>query len=306
MTSTTRTNARRAACWWVGLGLTAAICAAPGLACASSVDLFYERTVMTAADARCGLFEASVGSALAAARAQARGAALRAGASRATLTAVERRASQKAAGAACDSADLNLAASRVRSAFEGYAKLIKMDYPGDVSQWRADRSSTLTAARWRLAQDTTFDGGTMVFGLAGRIGANRLMAVASFDDGATPYAARLVLRDDGLTFGAYLDARGDSLDRLPLARRLPPVAAQIAYAAEARSRAGLDLLPKDLKKGWAFRFPAEAARTLSGLDPREAVMVEFLFEGQAPRRAYVEVGDFAAGRAFLQVANARP
>ena len=32
-------------------------------------------------------------------------------------------------------------------------------------------------------------------------------------------------------------------------------------------------------------------------------MIEFLFEGQAPRRAYVEVGDFAAGRAFLQVAN---
>lgn len=287
----------------MGIGLAAAVCAAPGLASASSVDLFYERTVMTAADARCGLFTAPVGSALAAARAQARGASLRAGAGRDILNAVERRATQKAGAVACDSADLDLAASRVRDAFEGYAKLIKMDYPGDVSQWLADRSSSSTGARWRLSQDGAFDGGRMVFGLAGRIGANRLMAVANFEDGATPYAARLVLRDDNLTFGAYLDARGEALDRLPLPRRLPPVAAQTAYAAEARSRAGLDLLPKDLKSGWAFRFPAEAARTLSGLDPREAVMVEFLFEGRAPRRAYVEVGDFAAGRAFLQVAN---
>jgi hypothetical protein len=38
------------------------------------------------------------------------------------------------------------------------------------------------------------------------------------------------------------------------------------------------------------------------LDPREAVAVEFLFSGDRVRTAYVEVGDFAAGRAFLQVA----
>ena len=302
MTSKTHTVRRRAG-WWLGVGLGMATLAAPGLASASSVDLFYERTVMTAADSRCGLFTSPVGSALAAARAQARGAALRAGADRATLMAVERRASQKAGAVACDSADLDLAASRVRTAFEGYAKLIKMDYPGDVSQWRADRSSSVAGARWRLTQDTQFEGGRMVFGLAGRVGANRLMAIVNFEGGGAPYAARLVLRDVDLTLGPYLDERGESLERLPLTRRLPPVTAQTAFSAEARSRAGLDLLPKDLKSGWAFRFPAEAARTLSGLDPREAVMIEFLFEGQAPRRAYIEVGDFAAGRAFLQVAN---
>jgi hypothetical protein len=32
------------------------------------------------------------------------------------------------------------------------------------------------------------------------------------------------------------------------------------------------------------------------------VAVEFLFPGDRVRRAYVEVGDFAAGQAFLQVA----
>jgi hypothetical protein len=55
----------------------------------------------------------------------------------------------------------------------------------------------------------------------------------------------------------------------------------------------------------AFRFPAAAQRAMAGLDPREAAAVEFLFAGDrdAVRRAYVEVGDFAAGRAFLQTSR---
>ncbi|MCI3133742.1 hypothetical protein MQH10_15865, partial [Phenylobacterium aquaticum] len=72
MTST-RKDARRVVCGWMGLLLGASVMAAPGLASASSLDLFYERTVMAAADTRCGLFSGGVGSALAAARVQARG-----------------------------------------------------------------------------------------------------------------------------------------------------------------------------------------------------------------------------------------
>jgi hypothetical protein len=58
--------------------------------------------------------------------------------------------------------------------------------------------------------------------------------------------------------------------------------------------------------GWAFRFPAAAADALAGLDPREAVAVEFLFtgeDGESVRTAYVEVGDFAAARAFQAIAQ---
>ncbi len=106
--------------------------------------------------------------------------------------------------------------------------------------------------------------------------------------------------------GPYLDARGaDAQGRLPLARRLPPAGALKSYIAEARSTAGEDLLPRDMKSGWAFRFPADAARRLAALDPRESVAVEFVFPGarDTVRRAYVEVGDFAAGRAFVQMAQ---
>ncbi len=302
MTST-RKHARRVVCGWMGLALGCGVMAAPGQASASSLDLFYERTVMAAADARCGLFSGGVGSALSSARAQARGAAMRAGVDRPTLKTVEARAISRASTAPCDSNDMTVAADRVRGAFEGYSRLIRMDYPGDLSIWRADRSSSVQAARWRLDQDVTFGDSRMVFGLAGRRGANVLLALAHFPGGAAPYSARLVLRDDDATAGPYLDNRGASLATMPLARRLPPPAAQRTYTAEARSTAGLDLLPAGMKAGWAFRFPAEAARALAQLDPREAVAVDFLFAGDVTRRAYVEVGDFAAGRAFLQVAS---
>ena len=142
----------------------------------------------------------------------------------------------------------------------------------------------------------------MAFGLAGREGQEALVAVASFADGAQPYAARLVLRDDARSGQPYLDRFGGGATAgLPLARRLPPPSAQKAYNASARSPAGSDLLPKGATVGWAFRFPDDAAQELAELDPREAVAVDFLFPGDVTRRAYVEVGDFAAGRAFLQV-----
>jgi len=35
----------------------------------------------------------------------------------------------------------------------------------------------------------------------------------------------------------------------------------------------------------------------------EAALIEFLFPDGSSATAYVEVGDFAAGRAFLQVAS---
>jgi hypothetical protein len=84
---------------------------------------------------------------------------------------------------------------------------------------------------------------------------------------------------------------------------MPPAGAVTSVLAEAREPAGRDLSAKDDGPGWAFRFPPQAARALAALDPREAVAVEFLFPGDRARRAYVEVGDFAAGQAFLQVAS---
>jgi hypothetical protein len=297
------TRLRRAArrCAAAAAGLAAL--AGPGLAHAAAVDVLYERTVMTAADSRCRLFAPPVSAALDAGRAQARNTALRAGTDPAAVSAVEQRARAKAQGAACNSPDLVTAAARVRDAFDGFSKVTRLTYPGDLHDWRADRNAG-PAARWRLAQDVSFGWDRMTFGLAGRDGEGALLAVADFPDGATPYAARLVMRDADRSPGPYLDKRGvDLKGRLPLARRLPAAYALKTFQASARSPAGSDLAARSMKQPWAFRFPAEASARLAQLDPREAVAVDFVMPDDTVRRAYVEVGDFAPGRAFLRLAQ---
>lgn len=284
--------------------LSVVLAAAPGLARAQPVDLFFERTVMTVADERCGLFAPEVSAALAAGKAQARGAALRAGASADTLKGLERGARAKASRFDCASPQVQQEAERVRSAFAGYSHYTRTSYRGDLATWHADRNGG-KRTRWRLVQDAGFGRDRMSFGLAGLEGPGVLMAVGQFGDGAIPYSAQLIMRDSDRTLGPYLSRRGgEPMHAVPLERRLPRGGALKNFVAEARSPAGADLLPRDAKTGWAFRFPAAAVRELAGLDPRESVMVEFMFTDhrQPVRRAYVEVGDFAAGQAFLQLA----
>jgi len=292
---------------WTGAGLAATVLmvAAAGPALAGAADLLYERTLMTAADARCRLFEPAVGAALESGRMQARGAALRGGSSADALSQVERRARSKVASTACDSPDLRTAAGRVRTAFEGYAKLQRMTWPGDYADWRGDRMITRDNPVWRLSQTATFGYDRMNFGMGGKSGQGALLAAVSFSDGATPYTARLVMRDPARAPQAYLDRRLSGMKgRIPLSARFPPASATRSWSAEARSAASERLLPKGSTEGLLYRFPMRAADAMAGLDPREAVAVEFVFAGRngdVVRRAYIEVGDFAAGRAFLNI-----
>ncbi|WP_333588005.1 hypothetical protein [Phenylobacterium sp.] len=272
--------------------------ALPVAAQASPLELFVERTAMATADLRCGFFDSALRPALEAGRAQSRNAALRAGASAQALAEAEARGRRAGSAADCSAPDVLAAADHVRQAFQGFTRLRQAVYPGEAADWRADRSPSADVHLWRLVQTGQFDQGRMVFGLAGRNGPPVLLALASFDDGAVPYAARLVFRDEARAAAPYLGVGGE------LSRRLPPRDAQVSFPAEARSRAGLDLRPKEMGAGWAFRFPAAATARLARLDPREAVAVEFLFSsGAAVRRAYVEVGDFAPGQAFIQLAT---
>jgi len=299
------TSPRSAARRWRGLFLATALCAAPGLAEASGpLDLYYERTLMFAADARCDLFDPGVTTALDASRLQARGAAMRAGASDETLLDVERRARSRAGAADCASSDVAVAAGRVKSAFDGYARIARLTYPGDTASWDANRNISVDGPVWRLSQPAKFGWDSMVFGLAGKTGQGVLLASARFADKASPYAIRLVMRDVTRTAGPYLDRRQAGADgRIPLAGRIPSSATR-AFSAEARSPASRRLAPGGAQPALLVRFPALAIDALAALDPRESVMVEFVFAGRdrdTVRRAFVEVGDFAAGRAFLKV-----
>lgn len=286
---------------------TATLCvgaalAGQALAATPAANLFYERALMTAADQACRLFAPDVAAALAAAKAQARGAALRSGADATSLSGLEAQAD--AAGAAgCRSPGVLAAAAQVRTAFAGYASLGEMTFPGELSSWTASRPA---GDGWRVVQRDRFGWDLMLFGLAGHAADRPLIAAASFADGAQPYAARLVVRDASVTSGPYLDQReADIAGRLPIDARLPPRSATRVFAAEAMAPAGV-LQARDMPGAVAFRFPAAATDALGGLDPREAVAVEFLIagaRGESVRTAYVEVGDFAAARAFQAVAQ---
>ena len=304
MTSLREQIRGRAAWWSVGLVCVALVVTAkPAHAATGALDLLYERTVMSAADQRCALFTPQIKAALDASRLQARGAALRAGTPKEALSQTESRAWAKARAVDCASPDIATAAGRVRGAFAGYAKLARMDYPGEVAGWSADRSVSKAGERWKLSQTSSFGWDRLRFGLASQYGSPRLTAVAIFADNATPYSARLVIRDTARTSGPYLDRRSlGKGGKLTLAARISPRSASRVFTAEARGPAGPMLLPADVKSGWSFRFSPAAQAALAGLDPREAVVVEFLFagpNGDRIRQAHVEVGDFAAGRAFL-------
>jgi hypothetical protein len=284
----------------VAFGLMAAASTAP--AATPAANLFYDRAVMTAADGACRLFAPDVAAALAAAKAQARDAALRSGADPASLAAAEARAD--AAGAAgCRSAGVVAAAQRVRAAFAGYARLDHMDFPGEFASWRADRPPPGDAPQWRASQRARFGWDVMVFGLAGQ--GQTLTAAASFADGARPYGARLVLRDADATSGPYLDARlADIAGHIPIDGRLPPRTSSRVFEAGQMRPAGADLAPPDMPGAVVFDFPDAAVDALARLDPRESAAIEFLFAGEGPdevRTAYVEVGDFAAAKAFEAV-----
>jgi hypothetical protein len=274
---------------------------------AAAVDLYYERAVMTAADQQCRLFSPDLGSALQSAAAQARGAALRSGLSTAVVTAVGQRARAKVAGIACSSPDIAKAADRVRAAFGGYSRLDKMNFPGDVNDWLAVRATSRREPIWLLSQTARFGGNNLVFGLAGRDQGSALVVAASFADGAQPYAARLVLRDPALAPEPFINLIKVSANgKAPLTARMPPRSATRSVLAEARSAADPSLLPQGATTGVAFRFPKTAADAMAQLDPREAVAVEFQFvvgDSEQVRTAYLEIGDFAAGRAFLAAAQ---
>ena len=261
-------------------------------------DLFRERVAMNAADARCRLFDAQTSAALAAGAAQARTAALRAGYAPEALDRGADDARSQVARFACNSARMLKAATEVRGAFRAYSGLERMAFPGQMGGWQADRIMPRESAAWRLAQDAWAGQDKVVFGVAGVQGSQSVTLAVAPADGASPYAARLLVRDAARLPEPILPADGGA----PLAARTPLRASAKVILASGRTPAGLALRPKGAGAAFAFRFPPAAMQAMQQLDPREAVSVEILYpsdRGDLVRTAFLEVGDFDAGMAFL-------
>ena len=301
MTSTRARGAIRAVALLV-------LASAPLPAAASALDVYYQRAVMSAADGRCRLFTPDIASALNTATAQARGAALRGGADAAAVALAASRAKASADRAPCASPDLATAAGRVRAAFDSYSRMLRLNLPGDTAAWRADRTLPIGGPVWRLAQTTTLGSAALTFGLTGQRGqAPQLTAMSDFGGGPEPYAARLLLRDQDRAPQPYLGIwRPAASAKVPLQLRTAPRPMNDIYQAGARGPADWRLLAHGQKSATTFGFPAAAIGAIGALDPREAIILEFIYSGPSgdfARKAYVEVGDFAAGQAFLNIAR---
>ena len=269
--------------------IAAAVLATPAAAWAGPADTYYERAFVVAADARCGLFEAPVEAALGVAAAQARGAALRSGTAEADLRSVAERARAQAAAVSCRDPQLAVVRARVDSAFSGWARTPRMTFPGESRPWIADRAAW-TRPGWRLKQVSRTGAAPVTFGYAGGDETPALTAVVSFVGKSRPYAARLLFRDEAKAPRAWVSGDG-----------LSPSASRASVWATAVAGADAALLEDGRRVGEAWRFPVSAADRLARLDPREAFLVEFHFRDGSVARARFEAGDFAAGRAFMNM-----
>ncbi|CAN5239891.1 hypothetical protein BH09PSE1_BH09PSE1_27530 [soil metagenome] len=256
---------------------------------------YYDRSFVLAADQKCRLFAPIVAGALTSATLQARGAAVRQGATPDDLAATAGRAASKAGQTSCDDPQLDRVKTRVAEAFAGWADTPRMTFPGAKSTWYGDRYA-LVGPGWRLKQTVRTGQAPVSFGLVGDAGhGETLAAVVSFVGRNRPYAARIVMRD------------ADKLPRPWLAGSragdLPPEALRRVVFSAASAEAAAGLLAAERKDGQEWRFPDATADLIAQLDPREVFAVEFLFSDDSVARATFEAGDFAAGRAFVDMGS---
>jgi hypothetical protein len=285
--------------------MTLAFVAMPMVARAQpATELLYERTLMSAADARCHLFTPQIASALQASMEQARGAGLRAGGSEAQMDAGQDRARAKAASVACNNPDLQLAATRVRQAFDGYAQLIRMTFKGLFSEWRAERPHPARKeTRWALLQfavdadGSNLRGSHLMIGLAGVPGRMQVTIVSDDPRAAAASAARITLRDSTKLGAPYADPQ-----RKGLGGHLPPADLTQSFLAGVRAAAPAPLLPIGSHAGTMFVFRSQVRDAMDRLDPRDTFTVQLVFpspQGDRVLTGWAEIGDFRAGEAFL-------
>lgn len=265
---------------WVG---------AAGPARADPVQTAFERSLMLAADARCGLFDPAVSQALAAGAAQALGAARRSGLAVEAADALQARARARASAVACTSPELALAASRVRTAFAGWVATARMTFSGPAGDWIVDRYPRSLSQGWTLRQDGRVGARRLVFGQT----ASGPTLVTSFAGGHRPYAVRVLARDPARTARPWLSDQP-----------LPRSAARVVLA-RSRMAATRELAPSGAEDALAWTFPETLLDQLSALDPRERFTIEFVFSDDSIAVASLGVGDLEAARAFAALGPVR-
>ena len=128
----------------------------------------------------------------------------------------------------------------------------------------------------------------MMFGLAGNELGQQLAATVALPEGERPYAARIVLRNPARDAQPWLTTSGSR-------------AAANVFLASSVVDAAPGLRPAGSQSALRFGFSQAASDALAQLDPRETFVIELVFRGERVRTARLEVGDYAAARAFASM-----
>lgn len=258
---------------------------------------FDGRSLARALDDRCGLYNTAERAALDAAWLQARGVLIRGGVDPHDLTARAAGFARRAQPMPCDSTDAQSIALDVAAAFENWLRVREMDFPGSERVWFAARPYPDYPA-WTLSQYPEPGDPARVFGFFHEDGERELAFGLPSAPGLSTarIAMRDVAREAELTdpsLGGLLRVSG----RPDWVRHAPPAHAEQMIWASDRILAGDQM---------RFVFPDRTIAALSGLDPRETVRIEALdTRGRVVETWFVEIGDFAAGAAFLAAGDAQ-
>ena len=241
---------------------------------------FAQRAAMRAIDSRCGLLEEGPRRALIGFMAQARGAALRAGASTQRLDQIENQTKQAMGSKACTDAAIKEEAKRITAAHKGWRAQLTATYTGSKRTWMVDRSGKDT---WRAFQDV--GGGTR----AGLVSSDSGLSFAVETPDVRAAGARLFLRDPA-KIGALTIHR-------PLA---PPPRSGVSVFVAARrqpadSRSRYGQAPR---AGTLFLFSEATTRAVLHADPRDTFELELTNRSGQVTRLLVEVGDLVAAYTF--------
>ncbi|MDO1558340.1 hypothetical protein Q0812_02730 [Brevundimonas sp. 2R-24] len=271
--------------------LIIALVTAAGPAFAGPLDLYMERLVLAGAGGRCGHLRGPVATAVQSGVAQARNAALLAGASDAQLRQAEARARGVAQGADCAAPALRAEAGRAASAWEAWRRQPRQEFPTGGQPWRADRYRA-GGQVWRLVQA---GGGGEAFGLSAS-GSHLQARIVARTNGRPLNGARLIFRNTQRAPAPWLPR---DLNSQPT----PSGRGSRFIMASGIGAAPQELLPQDQRADVgsyaSATFTSAAISELARLDPRERFVVELSFRGGGTRRLVFRVGDLSSASAFV-------
>lgn len=262
---------------------------------------FLERSAISAADEKCGLFSEGERLALKSGLYQAEGELLRAKIDPGEIEQMSRDVRVHARQMSCDHPDVSAVAATVRSSYRQFSRTGYLEYPSGRSTWGASRSPH---DQWAVSQ--TDKASSYVFGLHQEEKSPGVLklAVAVPYDYKPPSSVKLFLRDPDKLPEPWL---GTSLGGPPTATLAPPPksVSRIEWASEMKEE-------ENTVHDWFYicTFSPAAIQHIEALDPREAVSIEVtpspLAKDQKVVRVVFEVGDLRAAHAFAMIPQPTP